>query len=364
MSVASSLTSREWLAERIARPAEAGSILFHAGSSTFQAPGGGEMQLLQTGRALEVLGYGIRPFVPWLDRLEDFRLLHLFGMSREGLELARIARRRHVPVVLSTICWIEPRALRALGRSRTSGCVDAAKWTVKRMVPGFGWRSELVRLADGLAPNSVAEGRQLVRYFGAEARRVRPIPNGVDPRFCDGDGGAFDMTDFVLYVGRVEPRKNVLELIRSTKRLKMPLVIIGDVVPGHEDYASSCRTEGTHTRWVPRLDHDDPRLASAYASARVFALPSWFETPGLSALEAGLAGTAVVVTPWGCTREYFGELARYARPDRPVDLDRALRQAWDEGPKAGLAERIKTRYLWASVARSTAELYEEIAPIP
>ncbi len=35
-----------------------------------------------------------------------------------------------------------------------------------------------------------------------------------------------------------------------------------------------------------RLDHDDPLLASAYAAARVFALPSWFETPGLAALEA------------------------------------------------------------------------------
>ena len=47
---------------------------------------------------------------------------------------------------------------------------------------------------------------------------------------------------------------------------------------------------GEAVRWLGASDHDDPLLASAYAAARVFALPSWFETPGLAALEAALAG--------------------------------------------------------------------------
>ena len=46
----------------------------------------------------------------------------------------------------------------------------------------------------------------------------------------------------------------------------------------------------TGVSWLGRLDHHDPLLASAYAAARVFALPSWFETPGLAALEAGPGG--------------------------------------------------------------------------
>ncbi len=74
--------------------------------------------------------------------------------------------------------------------------------------------------------------------------------------------------------------------------------------------------------WLGRLDHHDPLLASAYAAARVFALPSWFETPGLAALEAALAGCAVVITPYGSTREYFGDLVEYARPHRPARFGR------------------------------------------
>src|SRR4051795_3125182 len=100
-------------------------------------------------------------------------------------------------------------------------------------------------------------------------------------------------------------------------------------MPGHGGCAGPCRGwGGGSVRWLGTGEHEDPILASAYASARVFALPSWFETPGLAALEAALAGCAVVVTPFGCTREYFGDWVLYARPDRPRAIARALVRAW------------------------------------
>ena len=73
----------------------------------------------------------VRLFSPWIDRIGDYRLVHLFGMSREGLELAKVARRRGVPVVLSPICWLERKALYCLARSRAKGLWDVAKWTAK-----------------------------------------------------------------------------------------------------------------------------------------------------------------------------------------------------------------------------------------
>ena len=91
------------------------------------------------------------------------------------------------------------------------------------------------------------------------------------------------------------------------------------------------------------LTHDDPLLASAYAAARVFALPCWFETPGLAALEAALAGCAVVITPYGSTREYFGDLVEYARPDRPGEIERALATCWENGPRSGSGEAGSSR---------------------
>jgi glycosyltransferase involved in cell wall biosynthesis len=168
--------------------------------------------------------------------------------------------------------------------------------------------------------------------------------------------------DFVLYVGRIEPRKNVLGLVRATCAARLPLVVIGDPVPGHEPYAHACHTAGQGTvRWLGGLSHDDPLLASAYAAARVFALPSWFETPGLAALEAALAGCAVVLTPFGCTREYFGDRVPYARPDRPAALVQALKTAWSCGADGAASAHVARHFLWSTVARETAEVYDALA---
>lgn len=355
----------DWIASRCRGPMARGSVLIHCPSISFQAPGGGENQAIQTARYLEAIGVDVRPFVPWTDRLERSRLIHLFGMSREGLELARMARSRGVPLALSPICWVEPRAMAdSSDYLRTSWL--RARWAAKEWVPRWPcWRRELLDLADVILPNSEAEARQLARYFGADRRKVRVVPNGVEDRFGMADPTAFrevvGLSDFVLYVGRIEPRKNVLRLIQATRTAGLPLVIIGDPVPGHQAYAEACRppSDGS-VRWLPRIEHDDPMLASAFAAARVFALPSWFETPGLAALEAALAGAAVVLTPIGCTTEYFGNRVAYARPDRVAEIARQLRLAWDEGPDPTLSPLIRARYLWPVVARQTADAYDSI----
>jgi glycosyltransferase involved in cell wall biosynthesis len=139
-------------------------------------------------------------------------------------------------------------------------------------------------------------------------------------------------------------------------------VVIGDAPPGCERYWLDCRRAGgERVCWLGRLDHDDPLLGSAYAAARVFALPSWFETPGLAALEAALAGCSVVITPFGSTRDYFGELVEYARPDRAHEIEQALLKCWNSAADPRLARLVASRYLWPEVAQATAEVYDQVA---
>lgn len=359
----------DWLRHRSLGPMEAGAVLLHAPGHAFQAPGGGEVQLARTARHLDALGVSVRPMNPWTDRLEQARLLHLFGMSREGLDLAKVAQSRGIPVVLSPICWFEPSALVALAGSRLKAARDLAAWGLRRAFPRVpGWRRELLQHSDAVLPNSEAEGEQLARLFGLDRRKIRVVPNGVEPTVLGADPGPFraivGQDEFVLYAGRIEPRKNVLGLVKACARARLPLVVVGDPVPGHEAYAKQCRgVPLASVTWVPRMDADAPLLASAFAAARVFALPSWFETPGLAALEAALAGCAIAITPFGCTQEYFGNWAFYARPVKIKEISGALLRAWKAG-RGGteLAEVVHRRYLWATVARRTAEVYDEVAP--
>ncbi len=208
--------------------------------SSFQAAGGGENQLVQTGRHLEALGMPVRLFSPWTDRIETARLLHLFGMSREGLELARVARASGVPVVLSPICWYEP--LRP-GLALETGLAAQAGES-GGVVPAAG-DSALAELASRTA----RAGRSRLAQLAVRGRPARPsfrrrsranpavVPNGV----LLGDrlgarpscfAGAGEIEPFVLTVGRIEPRKNTLGLIRAVRPLGVPLVVIGEAPPG------------------------------------------------------------------------------------------------------------------------------------
>jgi glycosyltransferase involved in cell wall biosynthesis len=344
-----------------------GSVALHAPAHTFQSPGGGEVQLVQTGRHLEAHGLDIRPLNAWTDKLGDARLLHLFGMSHEGLALARTARALGVRVVLSPICWFEPRALFALARTPLHGAGDLGRWALRLLAPRLpSWRRSLFGLADAVLPNSPSEARQLARLFGVPLDRLHVVPNGVDDRFGHAEPGPFrelyGSGGFILYTGRIEPRKNVLGLVRAARLAGLPLVVVGAVVPGYEEYARSCRRASVTVRWLPGLAHDDPLLESAYAAARVFALPSWFETPGLAALEAARAGCAIVITPYGSTRDYFGHRVQYAAPARPSAIARALAAAWHAGPDPQLAASIGRHYSWTAVARKTMEVYDRVAP--
>lgn len=363
--VPSDLPAVDWLAHRSAGPTPSRAVLLHAPSHAFQAFGGGEAQLSQTGRHLDALGVPVRPFVPWLDRIENARLLHLFGLSREGLALAEVARARDVPIVVSPISWYEPKAILALASGPLSAGLELSRWLAQRVLPRWPrWKRQLLTLADAILPNSWTEGRQLVSLFGVDPARVIPVPNGLDPRFLGASPDLFRRrlgnAPFVLFVGRIEPRKNVMGLIRAVRSAGLPLTVIGEPPPGHESYAVACRREGPGVRWLGHVGHDDPFLSSAHAAARVLALPSWFETPGLAALEGGAAGAAVVVTPYGSAPEYFGDRARYARPDRPAEIVDALSTAWESGPDPSLPGYLAERYLWSLVAKRTAEVYDQV----
>src|SRR4051812_45806097 len=89
-------------AKRQTRPLRVGLV---GSSVNSRAPGGGEIQLVETRRALERLNIAARLWQPGCDRLEDIDCLHLFGSHRAWLPLLAAARRAGKPVAVSPIAW-------------------------------------------------------------------------------------------------------------------------------------------------------------------------------------------------------------------------------------------------------------------
>ncbi|MBI3466769.1 MAG: glycosyltransferase family 4 protein [Planctomycetes bacterium] len=340
------------------------TVLFHTSPVAFHNPGGGEVQLLKTAQYLRGLGADVRLLDPWNDRLDQADWLHLFGTLPECLTMARLAKRVGVRVALSPISWYDPLVSWRLESGAVRKLRAVTGWLARRLCPRLpSWRRELIQCADLLLPNSQAEARQLKQLFQADPCRIVVVPNGVDARFAHADPELFPtlfgVRGFVLLTGRLEPRKNQLAVIRALRGTNVPLVVIGDPHLDHTDYYDQCFQEaGAGVRFVGRLEPDSPLLASAYAAARVVVLASWFETPGLTALEGAAAGAHVVVTERGSAREYFGQAARYVAPNDVAGIRRAICEAVATPRDGELRERVLRQYRWEAVAAQTLAAYQ------
>jgi len=98
-------------------------------------------------------------------------------------------------------------------------------------------------------------------------------------------------------------------------------------------------------------------LRSAYSAAKVFVLPSIFETPGLSALEAAVAGANIVITKYGSTKEYFGDYAWYVDPFSESDIKDKILDAFKSKKNKKLSYHIKKNFTWDKIVKKLRDVY-------
>jgi glycosyltransferase involved in cell wall biosynthesis len=330
--------------------------------------GGPATQIRKTAAYLGTAGIEAHLFDPWA-AWEKVDLFHLFSAGIGTYHLAREIHALGVPLVVSPITYSrhEPAFVR--------GSLKVTR-VLQKIGPGF-WSdyalaADICSWAGRVVPNTRAEADLVTGGLGVPEERIRVIPNGVDARFGQGDPSLFKkrygLERFILNVGHIgHARKNVLGLIRALSTIDHPAVIIGRIIKG--EYGDACVREAAkhrHIVLIDGLENSSDMLASAYAACDVFVLPSQFETPGIAALEAGLAGAKVVITKFGGTREYFGDMAVYVEPGSTASIRDGILRALGSQRDNRLREHIRKNFLWEHVAARTAAAYRELLanPIP
>jgi len=324
-------------------------------------PGGHRVQMTKTAESLRRAGTTVETVIAnHLPRAVP-DVVHGFGLT-----FAQVAeaKQRGLRVVLSPIYWKRSyyrKAMRAY--SRTRYVQSLARQAPNALATSLGlrspWYEDLTRAyaaADLLLPNSPGEGVAIARELRVTTAQ-RVVPNGVDPELFHLSKVVADR-DCIVYVGRIEPRKNQLRLIEALRGTGLPLVLVGPTHPHHESYAGRCRAAARNQRVEFLSTVSVRRLPSVYQAARVHAMPSFFETTGLASLEAALCGCAIVATREGWAEEYFGGSAVYCRPTSKRSIRSAVERAWELGAESGLRGRILDNYTWAHTARATTRAYE------
>ncbi|MGQ9584476.1 MAG: glycosyltransferase family 4 protein [Anaerolineae bacterium] len=219
--------------------------------------------------------------------------------------------------------------------------------------------------------------QDVVRLLGVSADRVDAIPCGVGPEFRQFDPHEVDRfrrekglpERFFLFVGTLEPRKNlpaVFEAMRLLKRGGEPtkpcLVVVGGLGWGYQEALSKLEEldlEGDVllTGFVPSEE-----LPWWYNAATALVYPSLYEGFGLPALEAMACGLPVLTSDRGSLPEVVGEAGLLVDPEEPEGLAVAMDRLWREQDlRAHLSAQglgRARRFSWDHTARLTVQTYE------
>ncbi len=219
----------------------------------------------------------------------------------------------------------------------------------------------LTRCADRVCTVSGCERTRLVNFGYAKPERVDVVPNGVDEAFAPKEHisgmeservlDRFHAPErFVLYVGRLNARKNVAALVRAVAHFTTPdlqLLIAGAPDATSDDLGRIAADAGVADR-VRLLGHvSDADLRVLYSAATVFCFPSLDEGFGLCPLEAMASGTPAVVSNAPVMIETCGDAAVYVDPRDPTAIAAAI-----EGLVADAARHTELRYAGLARARS------------
>lgn len=234
------------------------------------------------------------------------------------------------------------------------------------------------RRAAAIIAVSESTARDAVEILGVSRDRVHVIPNGVNPELrppSDAQVVAlkarYELPDrYVLYLGTLEPRKNLPTLIEAysiAKRsgIEHTLVIAGGKGWYDEPIYEAVRAAGVVQHVILTGYVPSEHLAALYGAADLFVYPSLYEGFGLPPLEAMACGTPVLVSNVSAMPEVVGNAGVTVNPREPEQIAEAMVALLrDEGRLQTLAVAGRERaaqYSWEKTARRTAALYGEVA---
>ena len=241
--------------------------------------GGRERLALRTLEALRALGVDARPLDPW-DPHPDLSILHVIGAEAGMWEIAALARRRDVPVVVTAVLSLSRRAW----RQRLWAPFD--RWFPMRT--SFRYRRDLLQLADIVLAATSTEQGVIESIYGVSRDRVRILPNGIDDVYFHADPAPFrevaDVGRYVLTVGVISRLKGQSEVLAAARAIGLSTVFVGRANDRRDPYVAAFIKEveaALDCVWYESMDAT--LLASAYAGSAVFALPSRSEGLPLAA---------------------------------------------------------------------------------
>lgn len=360
-------------------------ILFQSRTNLFNAPGGDYIQMLKTKEFLEKEGIQVDISLEFEPNLDNYDVVHLFNlMEPQDIYLQMLnAKKQNKKIVLSTIYGLytefERKARGGLFQKAANYLSPYQIGYIKVIVKHFyekrfhkgvkfmirkgyyGMMKEIVDNTDVFLPNSESEMKRVAKEFRLKNYKYVNVPNAIDKSVFTTENQQTtnkysEYKDCILCAARIEGRKSTLNLVRAVKNTNYKLVLVGKESQNQKQYVEQVRQEaGDNVFFLGAIPHQD--LKQLYQVAKVHALVSWMETPGLSSLEAAVMDCNVVITKKGDTEDYFEDYAFYCEPDDVNSIKQAIDKAFSFPVNPELKQKILQNYTWEKTAEMTKKAY-------
>jgi glycosyltransferase involved in cell wall biosynthesis len=239
-----------------------------------------------------------------------------------------------------------------------------------------GWFSKnFVRFYKFLIPQIAKKARivftvsnfsksEIVKYIGIDAQKIKVIYNGVSslsaPKYMEIDYGRY-----ILTVGSIDKRKNILGLIEAFKLTTindLKLIIVGDVNSIFNNQGNEMLKTSGNIIFTGRVN--DAQLAGLYLRAQMFVYPSLYEGFGLPPIEAMQYGCPTLVSDIPSLREVCADASLYLDPVDANDISKKIDLLLnDEDLRNTLIEKGKqnsNRFSWRVSAKQIANTTETL----
>lgn len=236
----------------------------------------------------------------------------------------------------------------------------------------------MIRAAEKIIAVSESMKREMIEHLKIQPERIAVTPEAPRENFRPlplSETLAIRQqlgieTDFILAVGTIEPRKNLLTLVRAfdqivrTTTLRPQLVIAGGEGWLMEELYSFIAKSGSAER-VRFIGYTtDDQLRALYSSCRISIYPSLYEGFGLPPLEAMACGAPVIASCIPAIEETVGKAALLIDPRNVDELANTITQLWNDEPqRARLSEaglRHAAKFTWKKTARLTLDVYGQV----
>lgn len=354
-------------------------VAFISRATLYTSPGGDTKQLDLTAHNLRAMGVTVDVYLSYQDiDYNQYDLLHFFNIIRPA-DIIKHMKRSKKPCVVSTIFVEYGTVKQQLGTAQTilkkiysddgleyiKAVARAVKNGEKVVSPDYfikGHRASVKYVAKNAAillPNSESEYHRFEKKYNI-SRPYRVVPNGINTELTTKEYPHSEKYhNAILCMGRIEARKNQLRLIRALNNTEYKLYIHGKSSPNAMAYFEQCKQEAADNIFIEGHIGDE-ELFTAYSNAKVHVLPSYFETTGLSSLEAAVMGCNIVVTDKGDTKDYFRDDAWYCNPDSEESIREAVTAAYNAPYSEEFRKRILDNYTWERAAEETYKAYQQV----